>query len=101
MFDPSKESLDPYQSLITFGLFHSIRVPVLKEFDHHSRPSPMRPNEVWTRTDTEATRAKAPGCQRGSCRSVRREQERIRLASDVVKVDGRNPATPCSVRGEF
>jgi len=34
--------------------------------------SPMSPNEHWTRPDDGAARAKALGCQRGSCGSVRR-----------------------------
>jgi len=37
---------------------------------HHSGPSLMRPNEVWTRLDDWAARAQAPGCQGSSCRSV-------------------------------
>jgi len=36
------------------------------------RTSSMRPNKLWTRPDNGAARAQAPGCQWGSCGSVRR-----------------------------
>jgi len=41
--------------------------PDLKKSYHHSGPSPMRPNELWTCPDDGAARAQAPGCQRSSC----------------------------------
>ena len=34
---------------------------------HHLEPSPMRPNELWTIPDNGATRAKASGRQQVSC----------------------------------
>ena len=65
----------------------------LKKSYHHSGPSPMRPNELWTRPDDEGTSAQAPGCQRSSCRSVEEEEEGTSVASDVVKVEGEDPVT--------
>jgi len=49
----------------------------------------MRLNEPWTCPDDGAARAQAPGCQHGSCGSVRRGRGGICIASDVVKVEGR------------
>jgi len=37
---------------------------------------------------------KAPGCQLSSCGSVREEGEGTGIASDVIKVQGEDPATP-------
>jgi len=56
--------------------------------------SPMSPNELWTCPDDGAARAQAPGCQRSSCGSVRRGRGGTGVASDVVKVQGEDPATP-------
>jgi len=55
----------------------------------------MSLNEHWTRLDNGAARAKAPGCQRGSCGSVRRGRG---IASNVVKVEGEDPGTPCPLK---
>ena len=68
-------------------------------------PIELRPtrNELWTRPDDGAARAQAPGCQRCSCRSVRRGrgggQEGIGIASDVMKVKVEDPDTPGSLKG--
>jgi len=53
----------------------------------------MRPNELWTCPDTEPPEL-APGCQR--CQLLgpfEEEEEGIGIASDVVKVQGEDPAT--------
>ena len=63
-----------------------------KKSYHRLGLSPMRPNELWTCRDDGAARAQAPGCQRSSCGSVRRGGTGI--VSDVVKVEGDDPATP-------
>jgi len=52
--------------------FTAIGTLDLKKSYHYSEPSPMRPNELETRPHIGAARAQAPGCQRNSCRSVRR-----------------------------
>ena len=44
----------------------------LKKSYHHSGPSPMRLNELWTCPHDGAARAQAPGCQCNSCGSVQR-----------------------------
>jgi len=75
--------------------FADLGTTVPKESYHYLRPSPMRPNELWTRQDNGAARAQAPDCQRGSCGSVQREEEEgTGIASDVVKVKGEDPGTP-------
>ena len=58
--------------------------------------SPVRPNKLWTHPDNIATRAKAPGRQRGSCGSVRRGRgpEGTDITSSVVKVKREDRATP-------
>jgi len=47
--------------------FTAIGTSDLKKSYHHSEPSPMRPNELWTCPDDGIARAQAPGCQRSSC----------------------------------
>jgi len=64
-------------NMCCFGLwavedFMTIGTLYFKESYHNSVPSHMRPNEFWTCPDDGAARAQAPGCQRSSCRSVRR-----------------------------
>ena len=68
--------------------------PVPKKSYHHLGLSPMRLNELWTYSDDGAARAQAPGCQRSSCGSVWRGRGGTGVASDVVKVQGEDPATP-------
>jgi len=46
--------------------------PSTQEILSSLRPSPMRPNKLWTCPDNGTTRAKARSHQWGSCRSVRR-----------------------------
>jgi len=62
----------------------------------------MKPNELWTYPDDGAARAQAPGCQRSSCGSVRRERglQGISIASDVVKTEGEDLDTPGYLRGD-
>jgi len=43
----------------------------LKKPYHHSGPSHMKPNELWTRPHNGVARAQAPSCHRSSCRFVR------------------------------
>ena len=78
--------------------FTDLGTTVPKKSYHHLGLSPMRPNELWTRPNNWATRAKAHGRQRDSCGSVRRGRgapvEGTDKASDVVKVQGEDPATP-------
>ena len=77
--------------------FKTIGTLYLKKSYHYSVPSPMRLNELWTCPDVGAARAQALGCQRGSCRSVRRGRGGGRspgVASDVVQVKGEDPDTP-------
>jgi len=50
----------------------TLGTPVLTKSYHHSGPSQMRPNKLWTRPDNGATTAKAPDRHRGRCGSVRR-----------------------------
>jgi len=65
---------------------------------HYSGPSPMRPNELWTHPDTEPP-GLAPGCQqRQLLGPVEEEEEGISIVSDVVKVQGEDPATPGCLR---
>jgi len=68
--------------------FTTVGILVLKKSYHHSGTSPMRPNKLCTCPDSGADRAQAPGCQRSSCRFVRRgtSEEEISIASNVVKV---------------
>jgi len=80
--------------------FTTIGTLYLKKSYHDSVPSPMRPNELWTCPDDGAARAQALGCQRSSCRSVRRGKEGIGVTSDVVKVKGEDPDTPGYQRGD-
>jgi len=58
----------------------------------------MRPNELWTCPDTEPP-GLAPGCQ--WCQLLgpfQQQEEGIGIASDVVKVEGEDPATPGCLR---
>jgi len=58
----------------------------------------MRPIEFWTRPDTEPSRL-APGCQqRKLLGQIEEEEEGMGIASDVVKVQGEDPATPGCLR---
>jgi len=58
----------------------------------------MRPNELRTRPDTEPS-GLAPGCQRRKLLGqIEEEEEGMGIASDVVKVQGENPATPGCLR---
>jgi len=59
-------------SVVAVEGFTTIGTLDLKESYHHSGPSPMRLNELWTCPDDGAARAEASGCQRSSCRSVQR-----------------------------
>jgi len=60
----------------------------------------MGPNELWTRLDIGATRARASGRQRGNCQIglFEEEEEGTGIASDVVKVKGKDPATQGCLR---
>ena len=60
----------------------------------------MRPNELWTRPHDEAARAQAPGCQRSSRSPFEEAEEGTGIASDVVKVEGKDPDTPGYLRGD-
>jgi len=62
----------------------------------------MRPTELWTCPDMEPP-GLAPGSQRHQCVLLcfyyllgpfEEEEEGIGIASDVVKVEGEDPATP-------
>jgi len=58
----------------------------------------MRPNELWTCPDTEPP-GLAPGCQRRQLLGLfEEEEEGIGIASDVVKVQGEDQATPGCLR---
>ena len=60
--------------------------------------SPMRPNEHWTCLDTEPP-GLAPGCQRRYLLDpFEEEEEGSGIASDVINVKGKDPATPGSLR---
>jgi len=59
----------------------------------------MRPNEFLTH-DGAATGAHALGCQRSSCRSVRRGRGGDCMASDVDKVEREDPDTPGYLGGD-
>jgi len=51
-------------------------------------------NELWTCPGTEPP-GLAPGCQRRQLLGLFEEEEKgIGIASDVVKVEGKDPATP-------
>jgi len=69
---------------------------VSKKSYHHLGLSLMRPNELWTSPDDGAARAQAPGCQHSTCQcgSVEEEEEGTGIASDVVKVEDEDQATP-------
>jgi len=65
---------------------------------HHPWPSPMRPNELWTCPDTEPP-GLVPGCQwRQLLGPFEEEEEGICITSDVVEVQGEDPATPGCLR---
>jgi len=71
-------------------------VPMIS--NHHSWPSPMRPNELWTCPDTEPPKL-VPGCQRRQLLGpFEEEEEGIGIASDVVKVKVEDLATPGCLR---
>jgi len=58
----------------------------------------MRPNELWTYPDTELP-GLAPGCQRRWLLGPFEEgEEGIGIASDVVKIEGEDPATTGCLR---
>ena len=60
----------------------------------------MRPNELWTRPDTEPL-GLAPGCQQRQLLGPFEEEEEgpgIGIASDIVKVQGEDQATPSCLR---
>ena len=60
----------------------------------------MRPNEFWTCPDTEPP-GLAPGCQQRQLLGPFEEEEEgpgIGIASDIVKVQGEDPATPGYLR---
>jgi len=58
----------------------------------------MRPNELWTCKDTEPP-GLALGCQRCELLGLfEEEEEGICVSSDVVKVQGEDPATPGCLR---
>ena len=44
--------------------------------------------------DDGAARTQVPGCQQRSCGSFEEEEEGAGVASDVLKVQGEDPATP-------
>jgi len=57
-----------------------------------------RKKELGTCPDDGAARAQAPGCQRSISISVgpfEEEEEGTGIASDIVKVEGEDPVTPC------
>jgi len=78
--------------------FKSLGIIVSKKSYQHLKLSPMRPNELWTCPDDGAARAQAPGFNIVllSCGSVRRGRggDWYTIVSDVVKVEGEDPATP-------
>jgi hypothetical protein len=57
----------------------------------------MRPNELFTRADNGAARANAPGCPR-SIQAVCLFEEEISIASDIVKVMGKDLVARGSLR---
>jgi len=92
------------QMLLCFGhgwrrISHTLGTPLPKKSYHHSGPSPIRLNDLWIGLDNGATRAKAPGRQRGCCGPFEEEEEGIGIACDVVKVKCEDPATPGSSKG--
>jgi len=56
----------------------------------------MRPNELWTCPHVGAARAKAPGCQRSSCVSVRRGREGDQCSQRCSKGGGWGSGYPRS-----
>ena len=77
------------------GGLHRPWDPVPKKSYHHLGLSPMRLNKLWTCPDDGAARAQAPGCQRVIVVSpFEEEEEGTGVGSDVVKVEGEDPATP-------
>jgi len=71
-----------------------------KKSCHNSVPSPMRPNELWTCPDDGTARAQAPGCQRSSCRSVRRGRGGDWCRHDEDKAKDEDLDTPGYLRGD-
>jgi len=67
---------------------------VSKKSYHHSGLSPMRPNEFWTCPDDGAARHKPLVFNMVVVGPFKEEEEGTGIASDVVKVDGEDPATP-------
>jgi len=96
LFFPKKTSV-AFLKLWEVEDFANLGTPVPKKSYHHLGLSTMRPNELWTCPDDRAARAQVPGYQRSICGSVRRGRGGDRspgVASDVVKVEGEDPATP-------
>ena len=78
--------------------FTDLGTTLSKESYHHLGLSQMRPTELLTCPDDGAARAQAPGFNIVllSCGSVRRGRggDWYTIVSDVVKVEGEDPATP-------
>ena len=81
--------------------FTTIGTLDLKKSYHHSGPSPIRPNELWTCPDDR----EPPGNKPLVVNVVvvgpfEEEEEGTGVASDVVKVQGADPDTPDYLKGD-
>ena len=66
----------------------------LKKSFHHSGPSPMRPNELWTHQTTEPPGHKPLVVTIVVVGPFEEEEEGTSVASNVFKVQGEDPDTP-------
>ena len=79
--------------------FTTIGTLDLKKSYHHSGPSSMRPNELWTNDTSEPPGQKPLVVNVVVARPFEKEEEGTGIASDIVKVKGEDPETPGYRRG--